>query len=123
MIKDITTQKPEKLSTSQLKQIPLFRLKRTFGATYLSSPRTHQIVIITQCSLWHRMLQHYQHPEISIPFRIHPSQFTSEMELLYHNNSSWVYGGIVQDTRAPLSHSPQLGFRRKGTFGDISGML
>ena len=30
MIKDITTQKPEKLSTSQVKQIPLFRFKRTF---------------------------------------------------------------------------------------------
>ena len=30
MIKDITTQKPEKLSTSQVKQIPLFRSKRTF---------------------------------------------------------------------------------------------
>ena len=28
MIKDTTTQKPEKLSTSQLKQIPLFRLKK-----------------------------------------------------------------------------------------------
>ena len=37
MIKDITTQKPEKLSTSQLKQIPLFRLKRTFrGINFLN---------------------------------------------------------------------------------------
>ena len=44
MIKDITTQKPEKLSTSQLKQIPLFRLKRTFrGINFLDAiayPRT-----------------------------------------------------------------------------------
>ena len=95
MIKDITTQKPEKLSTSQLKQIPLFRLKRTFGAIDFPDPGTRQIFIITQPVA--TLL--FAAPRDIIPLAI-PNPFQS-IHMLHHSATSIsdtiLNGGIVQD--------------------------
>ena len=51
MIKDITTQKPEKLSTSQVKQIPLFRSKRTFPQNWGRLPQKRHL-FVPKSNIW-----------------------------------------------------------------------
>ena len=51
MIKDITTQKPEKLSTSQVKQIPLFRFKRTFPQNWGRLPQKRHL-FVPKSNIW-----------------------------------------------------------------------